>query len=654
MGRRTRVRGGLAVACVALALTPTTSRGQEACEINEPSRAVLRSSRDTRIMQTHRSSNDGAAGLIWLKRSPNVRGIVGFDLGCLEMEPAEVECATLQLTIYDGQPTNSGSWYSAHQMTADWVEGNQSFNRLRSNGQQLGSFPGSGAGTTWDCRVDDDLAAGGSSDCAFSDKWLGGESCGTDACYQTPATDDAFYADRAQTTLAFDVTNDVRSASDEISWLVKVRDETSKSGSVKFYTRDGARFAAEADPGAGLGPLDLAPRLVLQGAGAGGQTAIELVFPSGPTSDHEPRVTIQQTGEAIGDAAVWKNLTTGESGPMAFGASDTWAADIPLALGVNDVEFTVSNACGGDHSETLQLRHATGDACGDGIVGSSEECDDGNLEDGDCCSSLCLSEPDGLACDDGDRCTQGDACQSGTCTAAGPMPSSCGNAHVCYDASETKDTPAFGSVDGLLLGDALGTRRYDVKRLGTLCVPAEVDGSAVVDGGSHRLSYAVRRTLGEPKTPTWKDVVVRDELGEITVDVLGADEFLSSAALELGSDATPPSDGVADAYLCHRLRVDSTSRFASGRTVRATDALENRSYELKKPRRLCLAASVEGEPPANADLHVLCYKAVRATGEAKHDRIVGEIRTADGFGPLRLDTRVEADVCVPASVVPPA
>jgi len=33
-------------------------------------------------------------------------------------------------------------------------------------------------------------------------------------------------------------------------------------------------------------------------------------------------------------------------------------------------------------------------ACGDGVVDTGEECDDGNTRDGDCCSSACKIEPD--------------------------------------------------------------------------------------------------------------------------------------------------------------------------------------------------------------------------------------------------------------------
>lgn len=54
--------------------------------------------------------------------------------------------------------------------------------------------------------------------------------------------------------------------------------------------------------------------------------------------------------------------------------------------------------------------------CGNGIIDDGEACDDGNLNDDDCCSADCLrTADDGTACDDGDLCTVEDTCSSGTC-----------------------------------------------------------------------------------------------------------------------------------------------------------------------------------------------------------------------------------------------
>ena len=57
------------------------------------------------------------------------------------------------------------------------------------------------------------------------------------------------------------------------------------------------------------------------------------------------------------------------------------------------------------------------DLCGNGSIDSpSEECDDGNSANGDCCSATCKLEPPGTHCDNHSVCAQEGACNSaGTC-----------------------------------------------------------------------------------------------------------------------------------------------------------------------------------------------------------------------------------------------
>jgi cysteine-rich repeat protein len=56
--------------------------------------------------------------------------------------------------------------------------------------------------------------------------------------------------------------------------------------------------------------------------------------------------------------------------------------------------------------------------CGDGFQEGTEECDDGNVVDGDCCSSACVLAAAGTACSDGSVCTSAETCDAvGSCNA---------------------------------------------------------------------------------------------------------------------------------------------------------------------------------------------------------------------------------------------
>jgi cysteine-rich repeat protein len=62
--------------------------------------------------------------------------------------------------------------------------------------------------------------------------------------------------------------------------------------------------------------------------------------------------------------------------------------------------------------------------CGNFVVEAGETCDDGNRQDGDCCSSTCVSDPAGTACPG-----NGDLCTPGVCDGGG----FCLHANACVD-----------------------------------------------------------------------------------------------------------------------------------------------------------------------------------------------------------------------------
>ncbi len=88
----------------------------------------------------------------------------------------------------------------------------------------------------------------------------------------------------------------------------------------------------------------------------------------------------------------------------------------PASVSVDPVNFSVTGV-----NYQVDDPSCRGPVCGDGILDPGEECDDGNLIDGDGCSALCELEPfcgDGIldpgeACDDGNN-ADGDGC-SATC-----------------------------------------------------------------------------------------------------------------------------------------------------------------------------------------------------------------------------------------------
>jgi len=70
--------------------------------------------------------------------------------------------------------------------------------------------------------------------------------------------------------------------------------------------------------------------------------------------------------------------------------------------------------------------NCTNTACGNAVVTAGEQCDDGNTAAGDCCDGSCQWEASGASCDDGDGCTFVGECNgSGLCVGLAAPAASC-------------------------------------------------------------------------------------------------------------------------------------------------------------------------------------------------------------------------------------
>ena len=191
----------------------------------------------------------------------------------------------------------------------------------------------------------------------------------------------------------------------------------------------------------------------------------------------------------------------------------------------------------------------TGSRCGNGVVDSGEECDDGNGDNLDGCSDACTveqcftctGEPSdctpvspGAACDDGDFCTTADQCDgAGHCT--GGAPPDCDDGEPCTEdvcqsgacvhrtpqqicnqaarsqllvkdrSDDGKDVMLFKWLRGTVtlqdLGDPTSRLRLQIcLYAGT--APALVISQAVIPAGPFALAERRRFPLSGTKTPS--------------------------------------------------------------------------------------------------------------------------------------------------------
>ncbi len=114
-------------------------------------------------------------------------------------------------------------------------------------------------------------------------------------------------------------------------------------------------------------------------------------------------------------------------------------------------------------------------------------------------------------------------------------------------------------------------------------------------------------------------------------------------------DQSVPDDFPVDYFKCYKVKVSEGSEFPEGIQVDVVDEFNQpKLFDVKKPKRLCNPVDKNGEGIINPDAHLMCYKVKPAENEPKHIKVEG-IHTNNQFGPLQVDTKKEAELCVPST-----
>ena len=192
---------------------------------------VVFAHKDSTLRKGHSDSNDGGAGRLLLKTGGGiVRVIVGFVLPAVP----NLTYAGLRLFIHQNANTwDGGRYVAAYRLhDTDWVEGNGA----QDSFGDLLSTPGTGAGVTWACRSDENIA-NGRPDCAV--KWNGG-------IFDPTPVSKVMHMNGLTGFVSWDVTTDVRSllwsGATSVSYLLKKENEGLGGGKVYYLSREGAAY----------------------------------------------------------------------------------------------------------------------------------------------------------------------------------------------------------------------------------------------------------------------------------------------------------------------------------------------------------------------------------------------------------------------------
>jgi len=157
---------------------------------------------------------------------------------------------------------------------------------------------------------------------------------------------------------------------------------------------------------------------------------------AGTVTDARARIVKAGTPGATdkSDVNPWPAMDT----VVVYGANndlwgETWAPSDINAAGFGFVlsATSVGVAAAAVDVITIKVYYSL---CGDSIVGLSEDCDDGNTLNFDCCSSTCQFDGAGYPCPDSTVCNGDETCDgAGTCLSG--MPLTCDDNNLCTQDS---------------------------------------------------------------------------------------------------------------------------------------------------------------------------------------------------------------------------
>ena len=134
-------------------------------------------------------------------------------------------------------------------------------------------------------------------------------------------------------------------------------------------------------------------------------SAPSVLVPRVYLQENTPSMFVIRANDADGDSLRWRFATTSESGlvtavptGMQLDPSNGVASWVPMATGLYALQVMVEDSSSKVPLDfVVSVKSEPVGICGDGVVTGGEQCDDGNLADGDGCDSSCQVEP-GWSC----------------------------------------------------------------------------------------------------------------------------------------------------------------------------------------------------------------------------------------------------------------
>jgi hypothetical protein len=208
--------------------------------------------------------------------------------------------------------------------------------------------------------------------------------------------------------------------------------------------------------------------------------------------------------------------------------------------------------------------------------------------------------------------------------------------YQCYELHQG----SRNAVD-VALDDQIGTGDVTVRRPKRLCAPADKndEDETAPQQVVHLQAYeATQNNHFQPRVAN-----VTNQFGTFNVTLAHVDFALVPANKSLVAEPpAPPSPGTVNHYKCYALAQAQFRRDG----IKIDDQFGTTTIALKRPTRLCVAASKNDEGIPEPDFHLLCYKARKTAGTFSGPTVF----TTDQFGAATHRVFGARELCVPTVV----
>jgi CSLREA domain-containing protein len=195
---------------------------------------------------------------------------------------------------------------------------------------------------------------------------------------------------------------------------------------------------------------------------------------------------------------------------------------------------------------------------------------------------------------------------------------------------------------------------FDVQKPAGLCTPADKDGedSTAPADPEHLQSFPIKEAKDEPEHAKRTNLLLQNQFGDLRLDTVKPSRLLVPTAKSAAGPVPEPTPGI-DHFKCYTVKVTPRTPKFEKRAVAVVDQFgQPKTYDVVKPTLLCTPVDKNGEAPGaetHAD-HLVCYQAGPAPDEPKHVKVSG-LHLSNQFGPGRVDTIKEEELCVPSRKV---